>query len=98
MCIRDRNKPGEHAKALKIPDWNDAAIREAVQGATGPFYLATAHVTKLDDIATETYHAAPDNIALLGYAVADVYKRQCNLWCPYAPKLVSYRWCSARPP
>ncbi len=65
-----KNKPGEHAKALKIPDWNDAAIREALQEATGPFYLATAHATKLDDSATQTYHASPDDIALLGYAVA----------------------------
>ena len=65
-----KNQPGERAKALKIPEWNDAAVREETQGETGPFYLATAHATKLDDIATETYHAHPDNIARLGYSIA----------------------------
>jgi len=44
-------------------------VREEVQGETGPFYLATAHTTKLDDIATQTYQAHPDNIARLGYSI-----------------------------
>ena len=65
-----KNKPGELARAMKIPDWNDAAIRGIVQEATGPFYIATAHNTKLDEIATQTFHAHPDTIARLGYAVA----------------------------
>jgi len=65
-----KNQPGERAKALKIPEWNDAAVREEAQGETGPFYLATAQATKLDDIATQTYHAHPDNIARMGYGVA----------------------------
>ena len=65
-----KNKPGELATALKISDWNDAAIRGIVQQTTGPFYIATAHATKLDEIATQTFHAHPDTIARLGYAVA----------------------------
>jgi len=65
-----KNKPGESARAMKIPDWNDAAVREIVQESTGPFYVATAHATKLDEIATQTYRTHPDNIALLGFAVA----------------------------
>jgi NADH-quinone oxidoreductase subunit G len=55
-----KNKSGERAKTLKIPDWNDAAIREVAQGENGPFYIAAAHATKLDEIATQTYHAHPD--------------------------------------
>lgn len=64
-----KNKPGELAKDLKIPEWNDAATREVVQGATGPFYIATVHATKLDEIATQSYYAHPDNIARLAYEV-----------------------------
>jgi len=66
-----KNEPNEIARALKIPDWNDAATREAVQAATGPFFIAAAHDTKLDDIATQIYHATPDQIAGLGSIVAE---------------------------
>jgi len=71
-----KNKPGEHAKALKIPEWNDAAIREAVQETRGPFYIAAIQDTRLDDIATQTYHGHPDNIARLGYAVANKINKE----------------------
>jgi NADH-quinone oxidoreductase subunit G len=70
-----KNKPNEQATALKIPDWNDAGVREAVQGATGPFFIATAHTTKLDDIATQTYYAQPDLIANLGNTVVACIKQ-----------------------
>jgi len=65
-----KNKPGEQAKAMHIPVWNDAATKEVVQDATGPFYVASVHTTKLDEIATRTFLAHPDNIARLGYAIA----------------------------
>jgi len=54
----------------KIPDWNDAAAREAVQQERGPFFLATPYSTTLENVATETFHAAPDDLARLGFAVA----------------------------
>lgn len=65
-----KNKPDEKATALKVPDWNDESVRELVQEATGPFYIASTHITKLDEIAIQTCHVHPDNIARLGYAVA----------------------------
>jgi len=65
-----KNQPAEPTKDMDIPDWNDAGIREVVQHSTGPFYIAAAHHTKLDEIATETMQAHPDEIARLGYAVA----------------------------
>lgn len=65
-----KKKPVELAKAMKIHEWNDAAIRDVVQGITGPFFIATAHATKLDEIATCSYHAHPDQIARLAAAVA----------------------------
>ncbi len=65
-----RNTPKEQAAGLNIPVWNDAAVREVVQGNTGPFYIAAAQATKLDEVATQTYRAHPDDVARLGQAVA----------------------------
>jgi len=60
----------EIAARLKLPEWNDHAVRTALQNAKGPLFIATPSPTKLDDVATETYRAAPDDIARLGFAVA----------------------------
>jgi NADH-quinone oxidoreductase subunit G len=64
------------AGKLKLPAWNDHAVREAVQDATGPLFIAAVSATKLDDIATETFCAAPDDIARLGFAVAHALDAQ----------------------
>ena len=58
------------AGKLRIPEWNDAAVRQAAQERTGPLFLATPYATRLDDIAAEVYRAAPDDLARLGFAVA----------------------------
>ena len=58
------------AAAVGIAAWDDAGMREAIQDARGPFFIAASAPTQLDDIATETYVAAPDDIARLGFAVA----------------------------
>jgi NADH-quinone oxidoreductase subunit G len=65
-----RRRPMKIAEKLKIPEWDDAAVREAVQQAQGPVFIATPDVTALDDIAAQTYRAAPDDIARLGFAIA----------------------------
>ena len=65
-----RRKPIERAAALRIPEWDDASVRELVQDEKGPLFIATPNSTKLDDIATQTYRATPDDLARLGYAVA----------------------------
>lgn len=66
-----RQKPilEEVAKA-KIPVWQDAAVRELVQAEQGPLFIAHYTPTKLDELATRTYAAAPDAIARFGFAVA----------------------------
>ena len=48
---------------------NDA-VRAAVQDAKGPLFIAAPGATRLDDVATRTYRAAPDDVARLGFAVA----------------------------
>ena len=55
---------------LNIPRWHDYAVRDAMQNEKGPLYIAAPAGTKLDDIATQTYRAAPDDIARLGFSVA----------------------------
>lgn len=55
---------------LRIPWWDDAAIREALQQRRGPLYIATPVDTKLDDAATHVYRAAPDDLVRFGQAVA----------------------------
>jgi NADH-quinone oxidoreductase subunit G len=59
----------EEITATGIPSWQDAAIREIIQDKKGPVYIATSISTKLDDVAAETYHGAPEDIARLGFAV-----------------------------
>src|SRR5699024_1428784 len=65
-----KNVPRKRAEAMNIPEWDDEHTREVVQGDRGPFFVATTHETKLNRIATESYYAAPDDIARLAYAVA----------------------------
>jgi len=65
-----RQQPMEAVKKLKIPLWMDYGVRDAMQGAKGPLYIATPYATRLDDIATATFRAAPDDLARLGFAVA----------------------------
>ncbi|HKW75517.1 MAG TPA: NADH-quinone oxidoreductase subunit NuoG [Terriglobales bacterium] len=65
-----RQQPMQETDRLKIPRWLDHAVREAVQDRQGPLFIATPVETRLDDVATEIYHAAPDDIARLGFAVA----------------------------
>jgi NADH-quinone oxidoreductase subunit G len=65
-----RRQPMQVAEKLHIPEWDDAGAREAVQQEKGPLFLATPYSTKLEDAATVAYHAAPDDVARLGFAVA----------------------------
>ena len=67
-----RRQPMEVAAKLHIPEWDDAAVRTAVQGAKGPLFVASVASTRLDDIATATFHGAPDDLARLGFDVAHV--------------------------
>ena len=65
-----RQKPVAEAMKLGIHPWDDANLREASQEARGPLFVASCDGTKLDEAATGTYRASPDEIARLGFAVA----------------------------
>jgi NADH-quinone oxidoreductase subunit G len=65
-----RQQPLRLADQLKIPRWNDAAVRVALQDGKGPLFIAAPCSTRLDELPTQTYRAAPDDVARLGFAVA----------------------------
>jgi NADH-quinone oxidoreductase subunit G len=65
-----RRKSFETAGKTKIPEWDDNAVRNAAQDEKSPLYIASPVNTKLDDIASKAHHAAPDDIARLGFAIA----------------------------
>lgn len=67
-----RQKPNERAVELNIPEWQDAAVRELVQQEKGPLYLATPFATKLEDVSTKNVYATPEEIAGLGFAIAQI--------------------------
>ena len=59
------------AEKLRIPLWDDRAVREAIQHEKGPLFIAASQDTWLDrDAATASTMAAPDDVARLGFAVA----------------------------
>ena len=66
-----KNRPMEKVKDLGIPEWNDAFVRIAMQDEKGPLFIATPDSTGLDEIAKEVFRAAPDDLARLGFAVAN---------------------------
>lgn len=65
-----RSQPVREALKQKIPVWHANAIKEIIQDKHSPFFLATCAPSKLESIATGITHAAPDDLARLGFAVA----------------------------
>lgn len=66
------NKSMEAVRKMKIPEWDDNAVRESMQDSKGPLYIAYPKATKLDEVSTGVYHAPPDEIARLGFAIANL--------------------------
>ncbi len=65
-----RMQPSLEAAEMKIPAWQDDAVREVVQDNTGPLFIASSYSTRLDDIATRTYLGYSDDVARFGFAVS----------------------------
>ena len=74
LAIRQaaRSKSLDLADKLGIPGWNDYAVRELDQDGRGPVFIASPFSTKLDELAEVQWHAAPQDIARLGFAVASL--------------------------
>ena len=65
-----RQKSFDIADRLKIPRWQDEAVRETARGEQSPLFIATPSETRLDDVAARVFRGAPDDLARLGFAVA----------------------------
>jgi NADH-quinone oxidoreductase subunit G len=65
-----RQKPMEICERFHIPEWNEYAVCNAIQDEKGPLFIAAPSGTKLDAIASATYHAAPEDIARSAFAIA----------------------------
>lgn len=66
-----RRKPEADAMGqIHVSDWQDAAVREAVQDKHGPLFIFHTVPTKLDELAEDIRRGAPEQLARLGFAVA----------------------------
>jgi NADH-quinone oxidoreductase subunit G len=65
-----RNKPLREIQDLSIPEWQNDAVRTAIQDDRGHLAVAAPYPTGLDEIAARIYRAAPPDIARLGLAIA----------------------------
>src|SRR5690348_1377591 len=45
-----RQQPMEIARRAHIPLWMDHGVRDALQDAKGPLYIATPYATRLDEV------------------------------------------------
>ncbi|MEO1854372.1 NADH-quinone oxidoreductase subunit NuoG [Chromohalobacter sp.] len=75
-----------------IPTWNAEAVKTLAQEAHHPLFLATPEATGLDELAERTLHAAPDDIARLGFAVAHCLDAEA----PAPEALDDVTWALAR--
>ncbi|WP_027910757.1 NADH-quinone oxidoreductase subunit NuoG [Pseudomonas sp. URMO17WK12:I4] len=65
-----KGKATEIAAGAKIQDWHMAAVQNVSQHALNPLFIASVTATRLDDVAEQCVHAAPDDLARIGFAVA----------------------------
>jgi NADH-quinone oxidoreductase subunit G len=85
LALRQMTHPvaDSRAKGFGVPPWDAAAVRELVQDEKPALYLATPAATKLEEAARRSHHAAPDDLARLGFAVA----HKIDSGAPAAPGL-----------
>ncbi len=78
-----RQSPMSIVERLNIPEWQDAAVLEAIQDRKSPLYIVTPHTTKLDEHAKEVFRLNPADISRLGFAIANTI----NSKAPAVPDL-----------
>lgn len=65
-----RGKARELGEAKKVAEWQVIALADLMQRERYPVFIASLDATRLDDIATDSHRAAPEDLARLGFAVA----------------------------
>ncbi len=65
-----RNEAKELALNARIPEWQDAAVRELAQQDKSPLSILSGYATRLDDIASDSHIDSLANLANVGNAIA----------------------------
>ena len=65
-----KNKGKAMAAAARIPEWLAAAVQNIAQEVRSPLINLTVAATDLDDISERCYRDIPDQLALVGRAIA----------------------------
>lgn len=84
-----REQPLAIARKLGIPEWDEAAISEAIQDKRGPLFIASAAATRLDDLAALVVCAEPDELSQLGFAVAHAIHKDAPAASNLTPQMAS---------
>ena len=71
-----KNKAKQMAAERKTQDWLAEPVQRIAQHAKSPVYILAATQTRLSDIAEAEVVASPNDIALLGFAVAAALQGQ----------------------
>ncbi len=66
-----KGRARELAAAKRALPWQAEAIQNIGQHELYPLFIASLDVTRLDDVAAECHRLAPEDIARLGFAVAN---------------------------
>ncbi|MDG2392279.1 MAG: NADH-quinone oxidoreductase subunit NuoG [Thalassotalea sp.] len=59
------------ADRLRIPRWQDEAVRTAAGKTLSPLFIAQVSQSKLDDVASNISYSSADDIALIAKAISD---------------------------
>ena len=65
-----RQRPMERLEDIHVNRWDDKTVRDALQQEKGPLFNITPAETKLDELALINLHTDPENIGILGFAIA----------------------------
>jgi len=65
-----RNLANKLATDMRIPLWQDEAVRNLAQDQLSPLFIAAMSDTPLDDVAEQTISLTPADLAHFGHAIA----------------------------
>jgi NADH-quinone oxidoreductase subunit G len=74
-----RNKGRELAGKAGIPSWHSKAQLDLAQDMKSPVFIATSYNSRLDDIAEQCFRGSQNDIARLGFAIANSIEKEAPL-------------------
>jgi NADH-quinone oxidoreductase subunit G len=66
-----RNKALSLASECRIPQWQDAAVRELAQHERSPLCSLSSYATRLEDVTSDSIIDAPAVLAAIGFGIAN---------------------------